>query len=91
VRALRARPCRSRSRPGSRPSPRLAGLLLPLQQRGFGHRLGQLRDLDFNDCHDFSVKVRGDAKAARGDRMSRGRRLACTVTVHVRSLVRTNP
>ena len=28
-----------------------AGLFLPLQQRGFGHRLRQLRDFDFYDCH----------------------------------------
>ena len=30
---------------------RVAGLLLPLQQRGFGDRFRQLRYLDFNDCH----------------------------------------
>ena len=32
----------------------VAGLLLPLQQGGLGHRFGQLRNLDFYDCHEFS-------------------------------------
>ena len=32
-----------------------AGLLLPLQQRRFGDRLAELRDLDFYDSHCCSL------------------------------------
>ena len=44
----------------------LAGLLLPLQQGRFGHRLGQLRNLDFNDGHFLScLRVRARVRERR--------------------------
>ncbi len=50
--ALRARPCRSRSRSGFRPGPRLRPPSCATEQRCLGHGSGQLRDLHFYDCHE---------------------------------------
>ena len=51
----------------------LAGLLLPLQQGRFGHRLGQLRNFHFNDCHLYSL-VLDVCACGRGPRRSRDAR-----------------
>jgi hypothetical protein len=35
------------------------GFFFQVQQGGLGHGFGQLRDLDFNDCHDVSLELNG--------------------------------
>ena len=52
---------------------RVAGLLLPLQQRGFGDRFRQLRYLDFNYCHFLPGSDDGRERFRVSPRESGGR------------------
>ncbi len=49
-----------------------AGFFLPLQQGGLGHRLGELRNFDFYDCHVSSTLIFCVGRGRRGARAPQG-------------------